>query len=131
MTLIGQGVILLGLMKKNLIHVIYPDEAVNSFVLTTDMSTADILERVFAEWNHGSGMECELFVKSQKRSLSVNDIVCVNGVYFQCASFGWNEVSLAYVVDLENEVSAHPSRTEGAWFALMDVMWERQNIVVA
>ena len=118
-------------MKKNLIHVIYPDEAVISFVMITDMSTDDILERVFAEWNHGSGMECELFVKSQKRSLSVNDIVCVNGVYFQCASFGWNEVSLAYVVDLENEVSAHPSRVEGAWFALMDVMWERQNVVVA
>jgi hypothetical protein len=118
-------------MKKNLIHVIYPDEAVNSFVMITDMSTADILERVFAEWNHGSGMECELFVKSQKRSLSVNDIVCVNGVYFQCASFGWHEVSPEYVNKLEESVAAHPSRTEGAWFALMDVMWERQNIVVA
>lgn len=118
-------------MKKNLIHVIYPDEAVNSFVMITDMSTADILERVFAEWNHGSGMECELFVKSQKRSLSVNDIVCVNGVYFQCASFGWNEVTAQYVNELEESVAAHPSRVEGAWFALMDVMWERQNIVVA
>jgi hypothetical protein len=105
-------------MKKNLIHVIYPDEAVISFMMTTDMSSADILERVFAEWNHGSGMECEMFVNSKKRSLSVNDIVCVNGTFFQCA-------------ELEEAVSAHPSRTEGAWFALMDVMWERQNVVVA
>ena len=116
-------------MKKNLIHVIYPDEAVNSFVMTTDMSTADILERVFAEWNHGSGMECEMFVKSKKRSLSVNDIVCVNGTYFQCASVGWYEVSPEYVNALEKEVSDHPSRLDGAWFALSEVMWGRKCVV--
>jgi hypothetical protein len=121
-------------MKKNLIHVIYPDEAVNSFVMITDMSTDDILERVFAEWNHGSGMECEMFVKSQKRSLSVNDIVCVNAVYFQCASFGWNEVTAQYVNELEEAVAVHPHRHDGAWFALSDVMWEwnkKRSLVVA
>lgn len=115
---------------KNLIHVIYPDEAVHSFVMDNDMSTADILERVFAEWNHGSGMECEMFIRSKKRSLCVNDIVCVNGEYFQCASFGWNSVTPEYVNELESDVANHPSRCEGAWFALMDVMWERQNFVV-
>jgi hypothetical protein len=52
-------------------------------------------------------------------------------VYFQCASFGWNEVTAQYVNELEESVAAHPSRVEGAWFALMDVMWERQNVVVA
>jgi hypothetical protein len=57
--------------------------------------------------------------------------VCVNGEYFQCASFGWNSVTPEYVNKLENEVANHPSRCEGAWFALMDVMWERQNFVVA
>ena len=118
-------------MKRNLIHIIYPDDFTSSFIMNTDMSTADILERVFAEWNHGSGMECEMFVNSKKRSLCVNDIVCVNGTYFQCASFGWHEVSPEYVNALEKEVANHPSRVEGAWFALMDVMWERQNIVVA
>jgi len=60
---------------KNIVHVIYPDEAVHSFVMETDMVVSDILERVFAEWNHGSGMESELFIRSKKRSLSVNDIV--------------------------------------------------------
>lgn len=118
-----------GVMKKNLIHVIYPDEAVNSFVMTTDMSTADILERVFAEWNHGSGMECEMFIRSQKRSLSVNDIVVVNGTYFQCANFGWHEVSPEYVNALEKEVANHPSRLDGAWFALSEVMWGRKCVV--
>ena len=112
-------------MKKNLINIIYPDEAVNSFVMTTDMSTADILERVFAEWNHGSGMECEMFVKSKKRSLSVNDIVCVNGTYFQCQSVGWNKVTDEYVYQLEQDVANSPRRSEGAWFALSDVMYSR------
>jgi hypothetical protein len=112
-------------MKKNLIHVIYPDEATYSYVATNDMSVEDNLERVFAEWNHGSGMECEMFIKSNKRSLSVNDIVCVNGKYFQCQSVGWNKVTDEYVINLENEVANSPRRSEGAWFALSDVMYSR------
>jgi len=112
-------------MKKNLIHVIYPDEATYSYVTTNDMSVEDNLERVFAEWNHGSGMECEMFINSKKRSLSVNDIVCVNGTYYQCLPYGWKEVTTEYVINLENEVSNHPRRSEGAWFALSDVMYGR------
>jgi hypothetical protein len=107
---------------KNIVHVIYPDEAVHSFVMETDMVVSDILERVFAEWNHGSGMESELFIRSNKRSLSVNDIVCVNGRYHLCKSFGWNEVTPQFVNELEEEVSNHPNRIQGAWFALNDVM---------
>jgi len=114
-------------MKKNLIHVIYPDEAVYSFVVINDMSVEDNLERVFAEWNDGSGMECKMFIESKKRSLSVNDIVCVNGKYYQCQSFGWKEVTTEYVINLEKEVATHPRRFDGAWFALSDVMWKRQK----
>jgi hypothetical protein len=107
---------------KNIVHVIYPDEAVHSFVMDTDMVVSDILERVFAEWNHGSGMESELFIRSKKRSLSVNDIVCVNGKYYLCKSFGWNEVTSQFVNELEEEVRNHPNRIQGAWFALNGVM---------
>ena len=121
-------------MTKNLVHIIYPDEYSCCFIMYNDMSTHDILERVFAEWNHGSGVECELFVYSGMRSLSVNDIVCVNGKYFQCASFGWNEVSPEYVNELEKAVATHPRRWDGAWFALNEVMWEKnkkRSLVVA
>jgi hypothetical protein len=112
-------------MKKNIIHVIYPDEVAFSFVVTNDLSVEDNLERTFAEWNHGSGMESDLFVGSKKRSLSVNDIVCVNGKCYQCQSFGWKEVTAEYVIELENDVANHPRRIEGAWFALNSVMYER------
>ena len=117
---------------KNIVHVIYPDESTYCFIMDNDMSTDDILERVFAEWNHGSGMECEMFIRSQKRSLSVNDIVCVNGEYFQCASVGWNSVTPEYVNELEEAVASNSRRDIGAWFALSDVMYERkkQNLVV-
>ena len=67
----------------------------------------------------------EMFINSKKRSLSVNDIVCVNGTYYQCLPYGWKEVTTEYVINLENEVSNHPRRSEGAWFALSDVMYGR------
>ena len=112
---------------RNLIHVIYPDESVHSYMKESDESVERILEDVFGEWNHGSGMESELFRSSKKRSLSVNDIVCVNGRYFQCAPIGWNEVDDAYVVDLENEVSRSKYRDTSGWMALSEVMWDRRN----
>ena len=111
-------------MTNNLVHVIYPAEFTAGFIIKTngEVDPHEILEMVFAQWNHGSGLESEMFVKSNKRSLSVNDIVCVNGRYWQCASFGWNEVTAEYVNQLEDAVENHPRRFHGAWFALNEVM---------
>ena len=117
-------------MTNNLVHVIYPAEFTAGFIIKTngEVDPHEILEMVFAQWNHGSGLESEMFVKSNKRSLSVNDIVCVNGRYWQCASFGWNEVTAEYVNELEKDVATNPRRfTNGAWFALNDVMWDRNR----
>jgi hypothetical protein len=117
-------------MIKNIVNIIYPDEFTVGFVIETNdvVDVHDILEMVFAQWNAGSGCESELFIKSRKRSLSVNDIVCVNGTYFQCASFGWDEVSPEYVNDLEKSVAIHPRRfVDSAWSVLNDVMWERKK----
>ena len=52
---------------KNIIHVIYPAEYLASFVIEGDHTDDDLLEMVFARWNHGSGMECEQFISSKKR----------------------------------------------------------------
>ena len=116
-------------VTNNIVHVIYPDEFTAGFVIATqsEVDPHDILESVFAQWNNGSGQESELFIRSRVRSLSVNDIVCVNGNYYQCASFGWNEVTAEYVNELEQAVANHPSRNEGAWFALNDVMWKNRK----
>lgn len=113
---------------KNLIHVIYPAQKTVSLVIETDLGTNDILEMVFARFNNGSGMECREFTSAGVRSLSVNDIVCVNGKYFQCLPFGWEEVSGGFVSKLEDEVRNHPRFDfAGAWFALSEVMWEREK----
>ena len=117
-------------MIKNIITVIYPDEFTASFVIKTNGQVVDhndILEMVFDQWNEGSNRECELFRNSKIRSLGVNDIVCVNGTYYRCASFGWNEVDQDYVNKLEADVANHPRRKDGAWFTLEDVMWERNK----
>jgi len=112
---------------KNIVSVIYPAEKTISFVHDSAPG-ASILEQIFAMFNHGSGSESELFVNSKVRSLSVNDIVYVDGKYFQCASVGWTEVSVDYVNQLESDVDHHPTtKLHGSWFGLSEVMWDRRK----
>jgi hypothetical protein len=113
---------------KNIVSVIYPSEKTISFVHDSVDPMEAILEHTFAMFNHGSGSESELFVNSKVHSLSVNDIVCVNGQYFQCASVGWHEVSVDYVKQLESDVDNHPTtKLHGSWFGLNEVMWDRRK----
>jgi hypothetical protein len=117
-------------MKRNIVHIIYPCEKVISFIHESDDTVDSILESAFAMFNHGSGSESELFLKSNYRSLSVNDIVAVNALYFQCLSFGWKEVTAEFVNDLEDEVENNPNMIHSPWHALQDVMWNRQDSVM-
>ena len=114
-------------MKKNLINVILPADKVISFVHESDDTVENILEATFGMFNHGSGIESELFLNSKCRSLSVHDIVCVNGKYHQCLPCGWSEVTTDYVNQLEEDVENNPRRAEGAWFALSEVMYSRSS----
>lgn len=114
-------------MKKNLIHVILPADKVISFVHESDDTVENILETVFGMFNHGSGIESELFLNSKCRSLSVNDVVAVNGKYYLCESFGWKEVTAEFVYDLEDEVENNPNMIHGPWFALQDVMRQKEK----
>ena len=115
-------------MKKNLIHVIYPADKVVSFVHYSDDTVENILEVVFGMFNHGSNSESELFLKSNYRSLSVNDIVGINDKYYLCESFGWKEVTVDFVNKLEEEVENNPlTLAHGPWFGLGEVMWNRKK----
>ena len=115
-------------MKRNIIHIIYPADKVVSFVHESDDTVENILEIAFGMFNHGSGSESELFLKSNYRSLSVNDIVAVNALYFQCLSFGWKEVTAEFVNDLEEEVENNPlTLAHGPWFGLSEVMYNRKK----
>jgi len=105
-------------MKDNKVSVIYPAEFTMSFSLEGDCKHT-LLEQIFEQWNAGSGRESDLFKNSKVRSLSVNDIVCINDEYFQCKSLGWQSVSKEYVEDLENKVKSHSDFDRyGAWFTL-------------
>ena len=117
------------------VTVCYPDEhLVATYLQVNDINNHnDILERVFAEWNAGSGQESEAFKNSHVRSLSVNDVVIIHGsdsnTIYQCASVGWNQISETEFLELEKAVSCHPSRfTEGAWYALGEVMHKRRKL---
>ena len=115
-------------MKKNLVHVILPADKVISFVHESDDRVEDILEAVFGMFNHGSGIESELFLNSKCRSLSVNDVVLLNGKYYLCESVGWKEVTAEFVYELEEEVENNPlTLAHGPWFGLNEVMFQRTN----
>ena len=115
---------------KKLIWVIYPGERVMSYVMTTELEGESLLEVVFAQFNSGSGAEGEVFLNSRCRSMCVNDIVAVNGEYWQCGFVGWKSVTAEYVEQLEDEVVRHPlydSVDGGSWNALNDIMWNRRR----
>ena len=115
-------------MKRNIVHIIYPCEKVISFIHESDNAVDSILESVFAMFNHDSGVESEMFLNSKCRSLSVNDIVAVNGKYHLCESFGWKEVTAEFVNDLEEEVENNPlTLAHGPWFGLSEVMFNRKS----
>ena len=118
---------------KRLITVIYPGERLMSYVMTTELEGESLLEVVFAQFNRGSGAEHEVFLNSRCRSMCVNDIVAVDGEYWQCSFVGWNKVDAEYMEQLEKEVEEHPLCNQmegGAWSALNDIMWNRRRKVV-
>ena len=118
---------------KKLITVIYPGDRVMSYVVKTELEGEELLDRVFSQFNHDTRYECEVFLNSRCRSMCVNDIVAVNGEYWQCGFVGWNRVSYEYMEQLEDEVVRHPLYNEsngGPWNALNDIMWNRRRKVV-
>ena len=115
---------------KKLISVIYPADRVMSYVMTTELEGESLLEVVFAQFNSGSGAEGEVFLNSRCRSMCVNDVVVVNGEYWQCSFVGWNKVDVEYMNRLEKEVEEHPLYNMvdgGAWSALNDIMWNQRR----
>lgn len=50
------------------------------------------LNDVFARWNRGSGREADVFLEQEVRSLSVGDVVEIDGTKHLCSSIGWTEL---------------------------------------
>ena len=115
---------------KKLITVIYPGDRVMSYVMETELDNEGVLDEVFSQFNHDNGRECETFLNAQCRSMCVNDIVVVDGEYWQCEFVGWSRVDAEYVDQLEDAVVRHPlydSVDGGAWNALNDIMWNQRR----
>lgn len=104
----------------NTVIIKYPGEFETIFTTTSNLSYETQLEMIFAEWNHGSSAESELFKNSKVRSLSVNDFVCINDNWFQCASVGWRPVSKKFVNQIEKEVTEHNLFKKYGGFVTLD-----------
>jgi hypothetical protein len=75
-------------MKK--ITVIYPLEKAITIAREEDYT----LENVFDEFNFGSGREATEFVDSKMRSLSVGDLVMIDGGIHRCEPVGWKRLTV-------------------------------------
>lgn len=112
---------------KYIITINYPGCEARTFAHTSAFDKPEtVLEEIFAAFNHGSGKESELFLKSKMRSLSVHDFVRVNTQWYQCKSVGWEKVAEEFVDNIEKAVVDHPKYAlYGGWFCLSDVMWTK------
>ncbi len=113
---------------KHYITVIYPDAQFFTYIIVSKSNIKILLERVFKEWNHCSGQESNMFLNANVRSLSVNDVVIIDGKTFLCLEAGWKEISMEEFISIEKSVILHPQRhTMGAWYCLQDVMNQRSK----
>lgn len=113
-------------MKQTSVVIKYPAE--RDFEVYMEGEThEEILENTFAGFNHGSHQEHPTFLAAKVRSLSVNDLVCVGGFWYQCASVGWAPLTESDVIELEKAVKEHPTyEVHGAWFALSEIVYEQK-----
>lgn len=51
-------------------------------------------ETVWRMWNRGSGYESEQFLNEEERSMSVGDVVEINGTYHLAAPVGFKEIEV-------------------------------------
>jgi len=49
-------------------------------------------EMAWRQWNRGSGYESREFLYEEVRSMSVGDVVEVNGEYYRAETMGWEQI---------------------------------------
>lgn len=62
--------------------------------LDSDYSVDD-LEQLWKEWNRGSREESWEFYEAETRSMSIGDVVEIDGTYYQAKSIGWKEIEVS------------------------------------
>jgi len=51
-------------------------------------------EEACRQWNAGSGQETQEFYDAEVRSMSVGDIVEIDGIYYQAKRIGWDQIEV-------------------------------------
>lgn len=110
------------------ITIVYPGELRFEFELDCNDHNYVTLEKVFHLFNAPDDSSHPQYRASRMRSLSVNDFVCIDGLWWQCAGNGWNACAGAFVEDVGREVMGRINHARGyyAWHALQDVMREEK-----
>lgn len=85
------------------VEIVYPGRFKTSFTREYPLNTDHniILEDIFDQWNAGSSRECQEFIDSNQRSLSVNDFVTIDGIPYRCNALGWKQLPKNYISELD------------------------------
>lgn len=66
--------------------------------VNADASDEQIADAIFSGFNNGSGREWNLFRFAHIRSMSVGDMVAVDGRWYECYCIGWKKVDVLKAV---------------------------------
>lgn len=69
------------------------DDLIEHYDLAGEEEVVDLSD-LWERWNRGSGRESQAFVEAETRSLSVGDVVVLDGDTFRCDRDGWTSVTL-------------------------------------
>lgn len=51
-------------------------------------------EQLWKEWNNGSSQESQEFYDAEERSMSIGDVVEIDGTYYQAKTVGFEEIEV-------------------------------------
>ena len=64
-------------------------------ITEVDVDSPDYLEDIWRQWNRGSSYETQEFYDAEERSMSVGDVIEIDGEFYQAKSIGFSEITVA------------------------------------
>lgn len=68
-------------------------DLVEYYRIAGEEDVVDLVD-LWERWNRGSGRESRAFIEAETRSLSVGDVVVLDGDAYRCERIGWTEIKL-------------------------------------
>lgn len=81
----------------------YAQEEFDQLYREVEEVEIDDPEAAWKQWNRGTGYESQVFLDVQERSMSVGDVLEIDGAYYQAQNLGWEEITVEELEEGENQ----------------------------